>query len=106
MRAALDLDPTAPHELDRSGVRKGHLAELAATAGWQRIEPGRLSVTVVFTSLEDWWEPYTVGVGPVGVYVRSLSPHHRDALREHCAELLPDPPFPINAAAWSVRARS
>ena len=106
MRAALDLDPAAPHELDRAGVREGHLAELAETADWRQVEPGRLSVTVRFPSFEEWWEPYTLGVGPLGVYVRGLPPDHRDALREHCAELLPNPPFAIHAAAWSVRARA
>ncbi len=106
MRAALDLDPAAPHELDRAGVREGHLVELANTAGWHEVEQDRLSVTVGFASVEEWWEPYTLGVGPLGGYVRALSPAHRDALREHCAELLPTPPFSIDAAAWSVRARA
>ena len=106
IRAALDLDPAAPHELDRAGVREGHLAQLAATAGWEQVEPDRLSVTVGFPSFEEWWEPYTLGVGPLGVYVRGLLPDHRDALREHCAELLSDPPFTIQAAAWSVCARA
>ena len=106
IRAASDLDPAAPHELDRAGVREGHLVELANTAGWQEVEPDRLSVTVGFASVEEWWEPYTLGVGPLGVYVRALPPAHRDSLREHCVELLPDPPFAIHAAAWSVRARA
>ena len=106
MRAALDLDPAAPHELDRAGVREGHLAELAETAGWRQVEPDRLSVTVRFRQCRGVVGAVHTGVGPLGVYVRGLAPDHREALREHCAELLPDPPFTIHAAAWSVRARA
>lgn len=103
-RSARDLDPGAPDERERPGTRQGHLEELCTRAGLAHVEGGRLVVTVTHESFEEWWEPYTLGVGPAGDYVRSLPTAAREALREHCRELLPPAPFQVSAAAWSVRA--
>jgi hypothetical protein len=54
------------------------------------------------TSFEQWWEPFTLGVGPAGSYVDGLTPEHRQRPRERCRELLPEPPFGIDAMAWTV----
>ena len=104
-QAVHDLDPAAPGEATLPGTRAGHLAELARAAGLGDIEDSRLTVDVAFTSYDDWWGPYTLGVGPAGSYVAGLDGPHRDALRERCAELLPDGPFTLSASAWTVRAR-
>lgn len=64
-----DLDPQARDEADLAGAREGHLAELGRAAGLTRIEPASLTVTVPFTTFADWWEPFTLGVGPAGAYV-------------------------------------
>ena len=52
---------------------------------------------------EDWWEPYTLGVGPAGAYVAGLDPERRTQLRERCREALPDAPFVLTARAWTAR---
>ena len=70
-RAARDLDPDAPDEQNMPGVREGHLAELGAAAGLADIEPSTLAVTVEFTSFDQWWEPFLLGVGRVGAYLAS-----------------------------------
>ena len=31
-----------------------------------------MPVTVEHATFEDWWEPFTLGVGPAGVYLISL----------------------------------
>jgi len=105
-RAVHDLDPDAPGEADLAGAREGHLAELCAAAGLHHIEPGTLTVGVRFATFADWWEPFTLGVGPAGAYVAQLDKPRRDLLRTRCAKLLPPPPFEIAASAWSVRARA
>ena len=105
-QAVRDRDPAAHDESGLAGAREGHLAELFAAAGLQDIESALLTVTVAFPTLADWWEPYTLGVGPAGDYVAGLDDAGREALLERCSELLPEPPFTVNASAWSVRART
>ncbi|MCW2791509.1 MAG: methyltransferase protein [Nocardioides sp.] len=103
--AARELDPSVVDEGGLAGVHEGHLADLAAQAGLGSIESGALSVEVPFATFEEWWEPYTFGVGPLGEYVAGLDERDREALRAHCAEQLPEPPFVVTATAWAVRAR-
>jgi hypothetical protein len=69
----------------------------------QRIEEGTLSARVEHPTFEDWWEPYTLGVGPAGVYVASLDEERRTALRERCREALPRAPFAVSVRAWAAR---
>jgi SAM-dependent methyltransferase len=104
--AVRDLEPGAHDESGLAGARAGHLGELAREAGLDAVEESEISVDVAYASVEDWWTPYTLGVGPAGEYVKGLDDARRAALRERCAELLPDAPFSVTAVAWSVRGRS
>jgi SAM-dependent methyltransferase len=104
--AVQDLDPTAAGEADLPGSREGDLARLFAEAGLNGIEPSRLTVSVPYPTFEDWWEPYTLGVGVVGDYLAGLDPERIEAVRARCRERLPEPPFDIDASAWCVRARA
>ncbi|MFD1827998.1 class I SAM-dependent methyltransferase [Mumia zhuanghuii] len=101
-----DLDPDAPDESGLAGSREGHLSELFAEAGFADPEPSALTVTVPFATFEEWWEPFTLGVGPAGAYVADLAPDGVAELRERCRAVLPTPPFDVPATAWAVRARS
>ncbi|WP_182523655.1 class I SAM-dependent methyltransferase [Nocardioides dongkuii] len=103
--AASDVGPGVPDE-PRAGTRSGHLVELCEAAGLRVEADTRLEVTARFGSFEDWWTPYTLGVGPAGQYVAGLAPAERDRLREACAARLPDGPFDVTAAAWTVLARA
>jgi len=105
-RAVHDMDPRARGEAELAGVREGHLAELCEAAGLKRIEPTSLTVKVRFATFADWWEPFTLGVGPAGAYVTQLDEARRDVLRTRCAQLLPPAPFEVAASAWCVRARA
>ena len=104
--AAHALDPDAPSEAGLAGAREGHLAELAAGAGLSDIELSALTVRVPFSSYDEWWAPYLLGVGPPGSYVATLDPAARARLEQRCREELPDPPFEQPATAWCVRARA
>jgi hypothetical protein len=104
-RAVRDIDPDAPDESELPGSREGHLAELCAAAGLEDVESTSLTVTVPLATFEDWWEPYTLGVGPAGEYVAHLDDAGREALRARCADELPAAPFALAASAWCVRAR-
>jgi SAM-dependent methyltransferase len=104
--AVRDLDPVAADESGLAGVRDGHLVELAREAGLVDVEQSVLTITVRHESFEDWWEPYTFGVGPAGNHVAGLSDAARDALRARCRELLPEAPFDVVADAWCMWGRA
>jgi SAM-dependent methyltransferase len=101
-QAARELDPSARDESGLAGVREGHLAKLFAQAGLGPARAGILTVRVTHPTFEQWWEPFTLGVGPAGSYVASLSEERRTALREHCRHLLPAGPVEISASAWAA----
>ncbi len=105
-RAVRKIDPHARDESGLAGAREGHLAELFAAAGLQQIESTVLTVRVGFASFNEWWEPFTLGVGPAGDYVAGLDTTHRDELRARCAEQFPQgAPFDISASAWTAVGR-
>ena len=104
-RAALELDPAARDESALAGAREGHLAELLTQAGLEPVRSVALTVTSSYASFEDWWYPYTLGVGPAGAHLASLDPERRAQLRERCRSRLPAGPFDVTAAAWAAVAR-
>ena len=102
-RAVHELDPSAPGEAELAGAREGQLAELADAAGIGGISLGSLTIRLGFASFVEWWEPFTLGVGPAGDYVASLPKDGREALQARCSALVGPSPFEIVATAWSVR---
>jgi len=102
-QAAHELDPTVHDESRLAGAREGHLAELFEAAGLREIHEATVSARLEHPSFEEWWEPYTGGVGPAGAYVAGLDPERQAELRETCRRLLPAAPFTITARAWAAR---
>lgn len=101
--AAGELDAGVEDESRLAGTRAGHLAELFAAAGLREVEETALSVSRDHASFDDWWEPFTRGVGPAGSYVARLDARQRDELRERCRSMLPERSFTITARAWAAR---
>jgi SAM-dependent methyltransferase len=101
--AARELDPDVEDESRLAGAREGHLAQLFQAAGLREIEEGALSVSVEHPSFEEWWEPFTLGVGPAGGYAAGLDAGRRDRLRALCRERLPAAPFVLTSRAWAAR---
>ncbi|BAL89761.1 putative methyltransferase [Actinoplanes missouriensis 431] len=102
-QAVRSLDPAAPGESELAGVRAGHLAELFTAAGLRDVESGVLTVQAEFAGFEDWWEPFTFGVGPPGDYVAGLDARQLAALRERCAAVFTPR---VTASAWVVVGRA
>jgi SAM-dependent methyltransferase len=102
-QAARELDPKTHDESDLAGAREGHLGELFAAAGLAAIEESSLEASVRFESFDDWWEPFTLGVGPAGVYAHARDDESRERLRARCEELLPAAPFTLTTWAWAAR---
>jgi SAM-dependent methyltransferase len=101
--AAHELDPDVADESQLPGTREGHLAELFDEAGLHDVEDAALTVRVEHPSFEDWWEPFTLGVGPAGSHAASLDPRRQAELRERCRGLLPHAPFVQAGVAWAAR---
>jgi ubiquinone/menaquinone biosynthesis C-methylase UbiE len=103
--AARELDPDVQDESSRAGTRRGELGTYLREAGLTAVEESELTVRVEHPSFEEWWEPYTLGVGPAGLHVAELEPKERELLRERCAARFPSAgAFVVEARAWAARA--
>ncbi|HEY7399362.1 MAG TPA: methyltransferase domain-containing protein [Actinomycetota bacterium] len=101
--AARELEPGLEDESGLAGAREGHLAELFESAGVREVVDTQLSVTVGHPTFDEWWAPFTLGVGPAGAHVTTLDEERRARLRERCRQLLPAAPFELTAKAWAAK---
>lgn len=101
--SARELDPEVSGEGEWPGTRQGHLGELFSAAGLVDIEETALIVELEHPTFDDWWDPFTMAVGPAGAYVSGLDPTTRGELRERCRARFPDAPFLVAGKAWAAR---
>jgi len=101
--AARSLDADVEDESRLAGTREGHLAELFGAAGLRAVEQATLSVSREHSSFEEWWAPFTRGVGPAGSYVSRLDAQRQVELRERCRSMLPPGAITVTARAWAAR---
>ena len=104
--AAAELRSGVVGESGFAGAREGHLRELFEEARLRDVEEVTLSSAVEFASFDEWWEPYTLGVGPAGAYAQKLDPAELAELRERCRAHLPEAPFTQTSVAWAARGTS
>ena len=103
--AAAELDPHVPDEQSMRYRSEHELAALWERHGLEDVGTAPLDVEVGYDSFDDYWEPFTLGVGPAGEYCASLDPEQREALRDGCFRRLGSParPFSLPARAFAVR---
>ncbi len=101
--AVRDVDPTAAGERRLPGARDGDIAERLRRAGLQDVTAGALTAHADYESFDDFWEPFTLAVGPAGQYLQSLTPDRRAAIRQGCRQALPQGSFRLQARAWCAR---
>jgi ubiquinone/menaquinone biosynthesis C-methylase UbiE len=103
--AAAELDPDAPDESSMRYRSEEELESLWERGGFDNVATGPLEVEVRYDGFNEYWEPFTLGVGPAGAYCASLDPQQRRALREGCFSRLGRPagPFSLTAKAFAVR---
>ena len=101
--AARDLDPTVEDESRLAGSREGHLGELLDEVGLTDVLETVLSVSVEHASFEEWWKPFTFGVGPAGAYLATLDADRQAELRDHCRDTLSKGSLTVIARAWAAR---
>lgn len=107
--AALSLDPSAPAEGARARFGSPEdLRDLWTDSGLDKLTTDTLDVDCTYGDFDDFWQPFTAGVGPAGGYCASLEPAARDVLREECRRRLGDPPGPfhLSARSWAIRGTS
>ena len=59
-----------------------------------------------YTDFDDFWEPFTLAVGPAGAYLAGLDEQRRSAVREACRAELPEGAFTLDARAWVATGRA
>lgn len=82
------------------GTGKGDIAARFERAGLVHVVDGTLTSHADYRDFDDFWEPFTHGVGPSGQYLASLPEEKRAGVRDACREALPDGPFTLDARAW------
>lgn len=83
-KAAVDLNSDAA-EMDEARrfpfCSFAGLQQLCHAAGFEQIEMTSLEIKTVFTTFEDFWQPFTLGAGPAPGYNLSLSDKARTQLK-------------------------
>jgi SAM-dependent methyltransferase len=87
--------------------RAGELSQLWRQGGLENVHEEPLDITMRFRSFADYWDPFQLGQGPAGTYVRSLGRDELQALRGEVKRRLSlsaeDVPFALPARVWAVR---
>ncbi|HET9853208.1 MAG TPA: class I SAM-dependent methyltransferase [Candidatus Limnocylindrales bacterium] len=101
--AVARVEPDAENEAGLAGSAPGDLVEILGAAGLRDVEGSVVVADLEHASFEGWWEPYTLGVGPAGKYIKHADPTRVEAIRDVARELTGPPPFTIEARAWAAR---
>ena len=87
--------------------RAGELGRLWRQGGLLNVHEEPIDITMQFESFDDFWNPFLLGQGPAGMYVRSISGDRLQGVRDAVKQRLPvtrdDKPFALSARAWAVR---
>jgi SAM-dependent methyltransferase len=107
--AAAEIDSGAA-KLDEKNMplcRAGELSRLWQQGGLADVHEEPRETRLRFSSFGDYWEPFLLGQGPAGAYVRTLDGDRVQALRDAVRKRLPlrpeREPFVLRARVWAVR---
>lgn len=107
--AAVRVDPGAK-DLEEKRMplcRQGELSALWRQCGLESVGEQAIDLEMRFESFADYWEPFLLGQGPAGAYIRRLDRDKLQALRNELKLRLSlrseDTPVVLPARAWSVR---
>lgn len=87
--------------------RAGELSALWRQGGLENVREQSIDIRMTFESFADYWDPFLLGQGPAGSYVRRLDRDKLQGLRDELKRRLSLPgentPFVLPARVWSVR---
>jgi ubiquinone/menaquinone biosynthesis C-methylase UbiE len=98
------VKPEVEGEQRRAGTAEGDIAERLTRAGLRDVAAGALEVSVHYSGFNDFWEPFTFGVGPAGQAFDSLDDDQKAALRQAIRAQLPSGSFSLDARSWYATA--
>jgi ubiquinone/menaquinone biosynthesis C-methylase UbiE len=98
------VKPDVKGERERAGTVEGDIAERLKRAGARDVAAGFLEVSVHYSGFEDFWEPFTFGVGPAGQALASLQDDQKAAVRQAIRAQLPAGSFSLDARSWYATA--
>jgi hypothetical protein len=98
------VKPGVEGESLRVGIAEGDIAERMRSAGFREVSDGALEVSVDYSGFEDFWQPFTFGVGPAGVALTALEADEQHAVRAALRAELPDGSFTLAARCWYATA--
>ena len=107
--AAAGTDPRAEKfdEKQMPLCRAGELSALWKKADLEDVHEQSLDITMTFDSFMDYWDPFLLGQGPAGAYIRSLAADRVDVLRSAVKRELSinseTDAFALPARVWAVR---
>ena len=107
--AAIAVDPGADEadEKHMALCRAGELSALWKESGLVDVREQAIEIVMRFETLADYWEPFLLGQGPAGAYVRRLGEYKLGLLRKAIKARLglseEDSAFVLPARAWVVR---
>ncbi len=101
--AYAEVEPGSRRSERRMGTRPGDIAGLLERAGLEDIVDGSLTVAADYTDFDDFWIPFTLGVGPAGSTLAEMSPDDQASVKDKCRAAVPDGAFSLEATAWFAR---
>lgn len=103
---ALDTDAGKLDERNMPLCHTGELSALWASAGLS-VHEQSIEIKMNFKSFQDYWEPFLLGQGPAGAYVRQIGQERALILRKEVKRLLglqdETTPFTLYGRVWAVR---
>ena len=107
--AVVSIDASA-ERLDEKHMplcREGELSQLWKQGGLESVHEQPLDITMRFHSFTDYWDPFLLGQGPAGSYVRTAQGDRLQALREAVKRRLSisdeSVTLTLPARVWAVR---
>ena len=101
--AVREFDPVTAGERGRPGGTEGDIGERFRRAGLTSVVDGALEARADYSGFDDFWEPFTLAVGPAGQYLASLPASHQARVREACRAAVPSGAFSLTVRAWYAR---
>jgi ubiquinone/menaquinone biosynthesis C-methylase UbiE len=98
------VKPDVEGEQERAGTAEGDIAERLRRAGTRDVAAGSFEVSVHYSGFEDFWTPFTFGVGPAGQALAGLQDDEKTAVRQAIRAQLPAGSFSLDARSWYATA--